>query len=109
MIISENRQDPSEYAMKLCKSFLEFPEIVIQLNKESLHGVSWSYDTIIPFPVLMILFPVLKLNAKLKGEHEKHFVKEVIWSGGLARNNIISCLADSISCFEHLIWALQGT
>ena len=44
---------------------------------------------IIPFPVLMILFPVLKRNAELLEENEKHFVEEVIWSEGLEVQGII--------------------
>ena len=32
---------------------------------------------IIPFPVWIILFPVLKINFELLGSNEKHFVKEV--------------------------------
>ena len=70
--------------MKLCKSFLEFPGIVILLNKWSL-----PYITMITFPVLMILFPVLKINAELLGGNEEHFVKEVIWSEGLEVHRMI--------------------
>ena len=34
---------------------------------------------IIPFPVGMIPFPVLKINSELLGSNEKYFVKEVFW------------------------------
>ena len=35
---------------------------------------------IIPFPVRIILFPVLKINFGPIGSNEKHFVKEVFSS-----------------------------
>ena len=35
---------------------------------------------IIPFPVWIILFPVLKINFELLGSNGKHFVKEVFGS-----------------------------
>ena len=71
--------------MKLCRSFLKFTGIVIQLKS----GFSWSYITIVPFPILMILLPFLKNNAELFGENEKHFAKEVIWSEGLEVHRMI--------------------
>ena len=40
------------------------------------------------FPVLMVLFPVLKKTELLK-ENEKHFVEEDIWSEGLEVQGII--------------------
>ena len=37
----------------------------------------------------MILFPVLKKNAELLEENEKHFVEEDIWPEGLEVQGII--------------------
>ena len=60
---------------------------------------------IIPFPDLMILFPVLKIELEPSGSNEKHLVKEVFdQKPGSWRKNSISCLDDSISCFENLFW-----
>ena len=57
---------------------------------------------IIPFPVWMIPFPVLKINFKPLGTNERHLVKEVFdQRPGSRRNNSISCLDNSISCFEN--------
>ena len=71
--------------------------------------LNWSWNKIILFPVWMILFSVLRIDAGNLGGNKKHFVMKLFcqrpWS---ARNNSISCLVDSISCSEHSIWTLQG-
>ena len=60
---------------------------------------------IIPFPVWMIPFPVLKvlqIDFELLVINEKHLVKEVFdQRPGNGRNNSISFLDNSISCFEN--------
>ena len=59
-------------------------------------------EEIIPFPVWMIPFPVLKTNFEPFGSNKKHFVKKVLDQRlGSGRNNSISCLDNSISCFEN--------
>ena len=37
----------------------------------------------IPFPVWIIQFPVLKINFEFLGNNEEYFVKEVFFLGGL--------------------------
>ena len=59
---------------------------------------------IIQFPIWINPFPVLKINFKLLGENEKHFVKEVFFlyqRPGRRRNNSISFLDKSISYFKN--------
>ena len=53
---------------------------------------------IIPFPVGIISFPVLKINFETLGTNEKHLVKEVFdQRPGSGTNNSISCLDNAIS------------
>ena len=60
---------------------------------------------IIPFPVWIIPFPVFKTRFKLVDKILKHFVKEVFdQSSGNRRINSISCLDNSISCFQNQLW-----
>ena len=60
---------------------------------------------IILFPIWIILFPVLKINFEPHRTNEKHFLKKVFdQRPGSWRNNSISCLDDSISCFENQCW-----
>ena len=58
--------------------------------------------------LLIILFPVLRIDADTLGENEKLFLMKLFcqrpWT---ARNNSISCLDDSISCSEYSIWTPQ--
>ena len=54
----------------------------------------------IPFPVWIIQFPVLKINFEPHGKNEGHFVKEVFYQRpGSLKNNSIFCSHNSISCF----------
>ena len=56
---------------------------------------------IIPFPAWIIQFPVLKINFETLGTNEKGIVREVFDKRpGSLRNNSVSCLDKSISCFE---------
>ena len=50
----------------------------------------------------IIPFPGLKINLKLLWKNVKHLLKEVFDQGaGSGLNNFISCLDNSVSCFEN--------
>ena len=56
----------------------------------------------IPFPVWIIPFPVLRIDFEPFGLNEKYFVKGVFDKSPVSKiNNSISCLDNSISCFEN--------
>ena len=57
---------------------------------------------IIPFPICMILFTVLKTNFEFCGIYGEDVIKEVFDQRlGTGRNNSISYLDISIPCFEN--------
>ena len=56
---------------------------------------------IIPCPFWIISLPVLIINFELIDKNEKHVVKKIGLRPGSRRNHSISCLDNSISCFEN--------